>query len=405
MIVTTSNRVIAVPIRSKCFSHIRWVVVVVLGLFVEVIAAQSVPQTIQTQEHAVRVTTLLRGLVHPWSLAFLPDGRLLISERRGTLRIVDKGRLTAQPVAGLPGVVEHGQGGLLDVALHPDYARNGWVYWSYNAGMGGVFGTELARGKLTGTLDAPQMTDVEILFRMQPKSGAGLHFGSRIVFDRQGFLFLTLGDRGDSPGRGAKHRSQLLDDHAGKVIRLHVDGRTPADNPFVKVAGALPEIFSFGHRNMQGAALHPQTGKVWTHEHGPQGGDEINTLIAGANYGWPVITYGANYGLGTKIGEGTAKEGMQQPLLHWTPSIAPSGMTFYSGKNFPNWKGNLFVGALVGRLLMRVVLDGETVLAQERLFEGKLGRIRDVREGPDGNIYVLTDSPEGELIRIEPARP
>jgi glucose/arabinose dehydrogenase len=300
-------------------------------------------------------------------------------------------------------VAEYGQGGLLDVALHPDYAKNGWIYWSYNAGTSGNYGTELARGKLGGARDAPLMTEVQVLFRMAPKSGAGHHFGSRIVFDAQGFLYLTLGDRGDSPDRGAAHRAQQLNDHAGKSIRLHDDGRIPADNPFVKTTGARPEIFSYGHRNLQGAALHPQTGKVWTHEHGPQGGDEINILAPGVNYGWPVITHGANYVFGTKIGEGSAKEGMQPPLLYWVPSIAPSGMAFYSGKKFTKWKGHLFVGALAKQLLMRVELDGEKVVAQERLFEGQLGRIRDVREGPDGNLYLLTDASDGALLQLSPA--
>ncbi len=358
-----------------------------------------------TDDYKARATKVVEGLYHPWGLAFLPDGRMLVTERRGQIRIVDNGKLLPAAIEGIPKVTEHGQGGLLDVALHPKYAENGWIYWSFNAvDDAGLHGTELARGKLAGSKAAPRMTDVQVLFKMRPKYREAYHFGSRIVFDKQGFLYLTLGDRGDSPAKGAAHRSQLLDAHAGKSIRLHDDGRVPVDNPFVKTAGALPEIFTFGNRNMQGGALHPETGRVWTHEHGPQGGDEINILSAGANYGWPVITFGANYGSGTKIGEGVAKEGMLKPIHFWVPSIAPSGMMFYTGKNFPKWKGNLFVGALVKQLLMRVTLDGEKVVAQERLFEGKLGRIRDVREGPDGNIYLLTDSPMGELIRLEPAK-
>ena len=360
---------------------------------------------LDTQEYKVRVTKVVEGLHHPWAIAFLPDGRMLVTERRGALRIFENGKLLSASVDGLTKVTEHGQGGLLDVALHPKYAENGWIYWSYNAtDAAGLHGTELARGKLGGTKEMPRMTDLQVLFKMQPKYAAAVHFGSRIVFDRQGYLYLTLGDRGDSPAKGAAHRAQQLNVHAGKSIRLHDDGRVPADNPFVKTPGALPEIFTFGHRNMQGGTLHPDTGRVWTHEHGPQGGDEINILSAGANYGWPVITYGVNYGIGTKIGEGIEKPGMMQPLLYWVPSIAPSGMAFYSGKNFPKWKGNLFVGSLVKQLLMRVTLDGEKVVAQERLFEGKLGRIRDVREGPDGNLYLLTDSASGELIRLEPVK-
>lgn len=361
-------------------------------------------KTLDTPDYKVRAVNVVEGLVNPWSVAFLPDGRMLITERRGTLRVVDGGKLVAKPVEGIPKATEHGQGGLLDVQPHPKYAQNGWIYWTYNAVENGLHGTELARGKLGGTRDAPQMTDVQVLFKLAPKSGGVVHFGSRIVFDREGYLFVTFGDRGDSPGKGAQQRAQQLGDHAGKSIRLFDDGRVPPDNPFTKTPGAKPEIYTYGNRNMQGAALHPVTGKVWTHEHGPQGGDEINILAPGTNYGWPVITYGVNYGIGTKIGEGTAKDGMAQPLLYWVPSIAPSGMAFYTGDAFPKWKGNLFVGALAGQLLVRITLDGDKVHAQERLFDGKLGRIRDVRQGPDGNLYLLTDSSSAALIRIEPVR-
>jgi glucose/arabinose dehydrogenase len=374
----------------------------VASLLVSVpLAAQSV---FETAVHKVQVTKVVDGLHHPWSMAFLPDGRMLVTERRGTLRVVDAGKLLPAPVEGLPEATAHGQGGLLDVQLHPKYLDNGWIYWTYNATDAGLHGTELARGKLGGTRDKPRMTDVQVLFKLQPKSAAAHHFGSRIVFDRNGFLFVTFGDRGDSPSKGREQRAQKLDDHAGKSIRLHDDGRVPVDNPFVKTPGAQPEIFTLGNRNMQGAALHPVTGKVWAHEHGPQGGDEINILRSGANYGWPVVTFGANYGSGSKIGEGIAQAGMEPPVLHWTPSIAPSGMAFYSGKVFANWKGNLFVGALVKQHLARVVLDGEKVVSQERLFEGKLGRIRDVREGPDGLLYLLTDDSNAALLRIEPTR-
>jgi glucose/arabinose dehydrogenase len=358
----------------------------------------------KTEHYTVRAISVINNLYHPWGLAFLPDGRLIITERRGTMRVVDNGKLVEKPIEGIPTATEHGQGGLMDVVLHPKYAENGWIYWSYNAGKANEFGTELARGKLAGTRESPLMTNVEVLFRMQPKSAARQHFGSRIVFDRQGYLYLTLGDRGDSPDKGAAHRAQQLNDHGGKSIRLHDDGRIPIDNPFVKTPGARAEIFSFGHRNMQGAALHPETGRIWAHEHGPQGGDEVNILTGGANYGWPVITYGANYGTGTKIGEGSSKEGIAAPLHVWIPSIAPSGMAFYTGNNFPKWKGNLFVGALAKQTLARLTLNGEKIVSEERMFDGKLGRIRDVRQGPDGNIYLLTDSREGELIRIEMAK-
>ena len=366
-------------------------------------AAQA-QQVFDTEQYKVRAVTLIKDLYHPWSIAFLPDGRWLISERRGTLRIVENGKLTEKPVAGLPHIAEHGQGGLLDVQLHPKYAENGWIYWTYNDGVPGQYGTEVARGKLGGTKDEPRMTDVQVLFKMNPKYPANYHFGSRIVFDRDGYLYVTFGDRGDATDKGYQQNAQRLDTHAGKSIRLFDDGRVPPDNPFVKTPGAKPEIFTLGNRNMQGATLHPVTGKVWAHEHGPQGGDEVNVLTSGTNYGWPVITYGANYGSGSKIGEGTAKEGMAQPLLHWTPSIAPSGMAFYSGKPFAKWQGNLLVGALAGQMVVRITLDGEKVVAQERMFVGKLGRIRDVRQGPDGLVYLLTDSPVGELIRLEPDR-
>lgn len=350
-------------------------------------------QTYQSQRHDFGVVTLTAGLDHPWGLAFLPDGRMLVTERPGRLRIVGPdGMLDPVAVSGLPPIAAVGQGGLLDVALHPDYRRNGWIYLSYAGPGPGGQGTEVLRARLEGHA----LRDVQVLFRMQPKTSTGFHFGSRLVFDRDQYLYITLGDRGEM------QRAQRLDDHAGSVIRLHDDGRVPVDNPFVNRAGALPEKFTLGNRNMQGAALHPDTGLLWTHEHGPQGGDEINVMRTGANYGWPVITYGVNYGTGTKIGEGTHKPGMAQPLWVWVPSIAPSGMAFYGGDRFPQWRGNLFVGALRGEMLVRLELDGERVLREERLLEGKLGRIRDVRVGPDGLVYLLTDSDKGRLLRLEP---
>lgn len=351
-------------------------------------------QPIRTQEHAIRVVRLTEGLEHPWGLAFLPDGRMLVTERPGRLRIVGKdGRLVAEPVAGLPAITPYGQGGLLDVALHPRFSENGLVYLSYAArGAGGV-GTEVARGRLAGG----RLEDVRVIFRQQPKSGTSVHFGSRLVFDGQGYLFITLGDR------GRMERAQRPDDHAGSVIRLHDDGRVPKDNPFVGRPGWKPEKYTLGNRNIQGAALHPRTGLLWTHEHGPQGGDEINVIRAGANYGWPVITYGVQYGIGTRIGEGTRKPGMEQPIHYWVPSIAPSGMAFYTGDRFPRWRGDLFVGALRDQMLVRLRLDGEKVITEERLLKDVLGRIRDVRSGPDGNLYLLTDEARGVLVRLEPA--
>ena len=349
-------------------------------------------QAIQSAEHAFRVATVVQGLDEPWGLAFLPDGRMLVTEKAGRLRIVHDGKLEPKPVAGLPQVTVHGQGGLMDVALHPRFAENSWVYLSYAArGADGV-GTEVARGKLVGE----RLENVEVIFRQQPKGNTGRHFGSRLVFDRAGYLYITLGDRGEM------ERAQKPGDHAGSVIRLHGDGRVPSDNPFVGKAGWKPEKFTVGNRNMQGAALHPQTGVLWTHEHGPQGGDEINVIRAGVNYGWPVITYGVEYGVGTKIGEGTAKPGMAQPIHYWVPSIAPSGMAFYTGARFPRWKGDLFVGALRGEILVRLRLDGEKVAREERLLRGVVGRIRDVRDGPDGYLYLLTDASNGVIARLEP---
>ena len=357
--------------------------------------AQEGTPIFKSEKHAFRVATLVTGLENPWSIAFLPDGRMLVTERAGRLRLVSHDfKLNPKPIDGLPEVVPQGQGGLFDVVLHPQYAQNGWIYWAYNAPGPGGWGTALARGKLQDH----RMTEVQVLFSMQPKTRSGLHFGGRIVFDQAGLLYLTLGDRGD------KDRAQKLGDHAGSVIRLHDDGRVPANNPFVNRAGALAEKWTLGNRNMQGAALHPQTGELWTHEHGPQGGDEVNVMRSGINYGWPVITYGVNYGLGTKIGEGQVKAGLEQPLHVWVPSIAPSGMAFVSGSQFPQWQGNLLVGALNGQTLVRLTLEGEKVLGQERLLQGR-SRLRDVRMGPDGFVYLLTDEAKGALLRLEPLKP
>ncbi len=366
-------------------------------------AVTGTAQTIQSEKHAFRVVTLTKGLDHPWSIAFLPDGRMLVTEREGRLRIVGRDfRLDPQPVAGLPEIIASGQGGLFDVVLHPQYADNGWIYFSYNApdkdAKAGGWGTAMARGKLAINANEYRMTDVQVLFSMEPKTRAGQHFGGRIVFDRKGYVYLTLGDRGEMS------RAQKPDDHAGSVIRLHDDGRVPADNPFVKRKGAKPEKFTLGNRNMQGAALNPRTGELWTNEHGPQGGDEINVMRSGRNYGWPVITYGVNYGIGTRIGEGNAKAGMEQPLHYWVPSIAPSGMAFYTGDRFPNWKNNLLVGALKDEMLVRLELDGEKIVREERLVKDRIGRIRDVRVGPDGLVYLLTDERNGVVARLEPVK-
>jgi len=368
-------------------------VLTTLLLWLPVAAATAADSRIRTDEHAINVRIVVQGLEHPWGLAFLPDGRMLVTEREGRLRVVRDGKLDLRPVGGLPPIEASGQGGLLDVAVHPRFAENGWIYLSYAArGPGGV-GTEVLRAQLK----QDRLEDVRVIFRMQPKVGGGRHFGSRLVFDRKGLLYVTLGDRGD------QDRAQHLDEHLGKIVRLHDDGRVPEDNPFRARQGAKPEIYSLGNRNVQGAALHPQTGELWAHEHGPQGGDEVNAIRAGANYGWPVITHGRNYGTGTRIGEGTHKSGMAQPLHTWVPSIAPSGMAFYTGDKFPRWRGDLFVGALRDQMLVRLKLDGEKVVKEERMLKGTLGRIRDVRAGPDGFVYLLTDESNGVIARIEPA--
>ncbi|MGA0792444.1 MAG: PQQ-dependent sugar dehydrogenase, partial [Burkholderiaceae bacterium] len=289
-----------------------------------------------------------------------------------------------------------GQGGLLDVAVHPNHRENQFVYLSYSegakAGWLSESGTVLARARL----NANTLSDFKVIFRMKPASRGGRHFGGRIVFARDGTVFLTLGDR------GSEERAQKSNDHAGSVIRLHDDGRIPADNPFVSNKAYLPESFSRGNRNIQGAALHPVTGELWTHEHGPQGGDEINIIRPGRNYGWPTITYGVNYVTGTRIGEGVRKAGLEQPLHVWVPSIAPSGLAFYTGPHFPAWTNSLFLGALRGQALVRLELRDSKVIKEERLLVGEVGRVRDVRQGPDGYLYLLTESSDAGLLRIEP---
>jgi glucose/arabinose dehydrogenase len=352
----------------------------------------NVPGEPITSEQAVfRVVTVADGLEHPWSVAFLPGGDALITERPGRLRIVRGGVLDPEPLAGVPEVYASGQGGLLDVILDPDFASNRLVYLSYAARADGGAGTRVARARLG---DAG-LEDLEVIFAAMV-TGGGRHFGSRLGFDPDGYLFVTLGER------GASERAQDLGSLAGKVVRLHADGSVPAGNPFVGRAGAGPEIYSYGHRNPQGLAVHPETGRVWVEEHGPRGGDEVNLVAAGVNYGWPVITYGRAYS-GGAIGEGSAKEGMAQPVHYWVPSISPSGMAFYQGDAFPQWQGDLLVGALSGELLARLELDGEQVAGEERLLDGVLGRIRDVRVGPDGYVYLLTDHANGALLRLEPA--
>jgi aldose sugar dehydrogenase len=349
----------------------------------------------QTSAQSLRPVTVARGLLNPWGLAFLPDGRMLVTERAGRMRVVAADGTLGAPLAGLPPIVVGGQGGLLDVAVDPKFASNSLVYWSYSEAdpqEPRANSTAVARGRL----DGDRLADVRVIFRQAPKFASGAHFGSRLVFARDGRLFVTLGDR-----FSRRDDAQGLDTHHGKIVRIESDGRVPADNPFVNRAGALPEIWSHGHRNVQGAAIHPATGELWADEHGPQGGDELNVVEAGKNYGWPVITYGVNYVTGTKIGEGTTKAGMEQPLARWVPSIATSGLAFLTSDRYPGWKGSAFIGALKAQLLVRLELDGRKVVREERLLEDFGERIRDVRQGPDGWLYLLTDSTNGRIVRLE----
>lgn len=349
----------------------------------------------ESREETFRLETLAEGLAHPWGLAHLPDGGILITERPGRLRLYKDGQLQDEAISGMPEVVARGQGGLLDVALHPGFADNGLVYLSYaGAGAGGA-NTEVARARFDGAA----LHDLEVIFRAEPKVGGGNHFGSRLLFAGDGTLYVSLGDR-----YSHRREAQSLANHLGTVVRLNDDGSVPPDNPFVGRDGARPEIFSYGHRNVQGLALHPETGEVWAHEHGPQGGDEVNVLKPGANYGWPAITYGIDYS-GAIISDKQKAPGMEQPVVFWVPSIAPSGMAFYDGDAFPAWRGDLFVGALAHLHLRRLELDGAEVIGQEELLAPLSARIRAVTTGPDGLLYVLTDSADGKLLRLSPAAP
>ena len=352
--------------------------------------------------HDYRVVPVASGLQNPWGIAFLPGGDILITERSGRLRIVREGRLLPDAVPGVPEVLAQGQGGLLDVQPHPDFATNRLIYITYSKPYTDLEGARTVL--IRGTFQDDALTNIEELFSAQAV-GRG-HYGSRIAFDGNGYVFITAGDR-QAPSRGDlyAHPAQDLSNHHGVVVRLHDDGRIPADNPFVGTAGALGEIWSYGHRNPQGLAFHPMTGDLWANEHGPQGGDELNVVLPGRNYGWPVIGYGVNYGSGTTIHEGTLKEGMESPKHFWVPSIATSGLMIYTGDKFPAWRGNIFVGGLGGEQLSRLTVDGQTVLNEETLFQ-RMGRIRDVRQGPDGYIYLAIEDRRGEptgVVRLEPA--
>ena len=356
---------------------------------------------------AFDVVTVAEGLVNPWSLAFLPGGKMLVTERPGRLRVLSADGKLSAPVTGLPAVDARGQGGLLDVALDPAFAKNNLIYWSYSEpkeGQPGVNNTAVARGKFVDDAAAPRVDEMQVIYHQRPSLNSPLHFGSRLVFGRDGTLFVTQGDRSITEGR---MQSQTLSSGLGKVVRINSDGSIPKDNPFVGKEGVLPEIWSFGHRNIQSAALHPTTGELWEVEHGTRGGDEINIARKGKDYGWPTIAYGIEYRGGAITGGITQQAGMEQPLYYFDPIIGPSGMAFYPGALFPAWKGNLFIGGHGTNDLVRLVLDGEKVIGEERLLKDlqpKPERIRDVRVGPDGALYVVTDSATARIIKLVPKK-
>jgi glucose/arabinose dehydrogenase len=369
-------------------------IMTILGLASVLLTTQAAEYS--SEQGTLQVTQLVGGLEHPWSMAFLPDGEsVLVTERPGRLRVATLQGGLSEPISGVPAVYARGQGGLLDVLLSPDFAEDRLVYLSYaEAGDAGYAGTAVGRAKLS--LDNRQLQGFEVIFRQLPKLSSGVHFGSRLVFDHEGFLFIALGENNQ------RSTAQDLDKLQGKVVRLHPDGTVPRDNPFVGQAGVRPEIWSYGHRNQQGAALNPWTGQLWTHEHGPRGGDEINIPLAGKNYGWPLATHGVNYSfLPIPEAQGKAVAGTESPHHVWAKSPAISGMAFYDGERFAAWRGNLFIGALVGRALIRLELRGDQVVHEERLLEPLDVRIRDVRQGPDGYLYVLTDAAKGQLLRLD----
>jgi glucose/arabinose dehydrogenase len=352
---------------------------------------------------AFDVVTVTEGLVNPWGLAFLPDGKMLVTEKPGRLRVVSAdGKQTSEPVAGLPAVDARGQGGLLDIALDPAFQKNQLIYWSYAEPRdGGMNNTAVARGRFVDGA-APKVENVQVIYHQAPSLESPLHFGGRLVFNRDGTLFITQGDRSIIPGR---MQSQKMDSLIGKLVRLNADGSIPKDNPFVGKDGVRPEIWSFGHRNIQAAALNPATGELWEVEHGTRGGDEVNIARKGKDYGWPTIAYGIEYQGGTITGGIQQQQGMEQPVYYWDPNIAPSGMVFYTGKLFPAWQNSLFIGGLGSTNLVRLTVKGDKVVGEERLLQDlqpQRERFRDVRQGPDGAIYLLTDSPKGRILKLVP---
>jgi glucose/arabinose dehydrogenase len=365
------------------------VLIVAAAAMLSAAPGNAQPRVIETETGSVHVETVASGLMHPWAMAFLPDGRMLVTERPGNLRVLDSDYTLSEPLSGVPEVFAERQGGLLDVAVDPDFASNRRVYLTFSEPGEGGASTAVARGEL----GEGRLENVEIIFRQEPKVGGGAHFGSRLVFRGDGTLFVTLGERFQF------EPAQDLSNHLGTIVRINPDGSVPDDNPFAGDDAARPEIWSYGHRNVQGAALHPETGELWAHEHGPRGGDEVNIPRAGENHGWPVVSWADHYD-GTPIPRPPSRPQFADAVHHWETAVAPSGMTFYTGEIFPDWRGNLLLGGLVAQALIRLSLDGQDVTNEERIELG--ARVRDVRQGPDGAVYVMTDEADGRILRLSP---
>ncbi len=381
------------PIKSRFFIAIASAVLLISTVLL--LSSKKITKE-KISKIDFNVETVVTGLTMPWATAFLPNGDMLVTERAGKLRLVKDGKLDPVEITGLPKIFYRGQGGLLDVVLHPDYAKNGWIYLSYSSpkaegeeGEDNGANTALMRAKLKDHT----LTDVQIIFKALPNIRSTPHFGGRIVFDKKGYVFLSLGER------GKQDAAQELSKDQGKVVRLHEDGKIPSDNPFVNTPGAKPEIWSYGHRNPQGMVMHPSTGVIWEHEHGPQGGDELNIVEKGKNYGWPLITFGIGYD-NSIISKDTARAGLEQPVTYWKPSIAPCGMDFITSDKYKGWKGDLLVGSLKFNYIQHLVVRGNKVVSREIILE-KIGRVRDIRQAPDGFIYVVVED-KGSIVRVRP---
>lgn len=388
---TTKNWLIGMPLALAAIS-VGYVAVFGLGSLAN--PGPKLPGA-SIAESKLKIVTVADGLENPWGMAFLPDGRIVVTEKSGRLRIVDKRGRVSRAINGIPKVSSDAQGGLLGIAVDPNFSKNQRIYISFSEpseDKPGVNGTAVLRGKLQGAM----LSQTKVIWRQSPKWESDYHFGSRLVFDREGYLFVTTGERYS----GMKD-AQKLNNTLGKIVRITTDGAPAPGNPYVGDDTGMDEIYSYGHRNIQGAALHPETGMLWAHEHGPRGGDEVNIIRPGLNYGWPEITYGIDYDM-TKISDYQAKPGMAQPLHYWVPSIAPSGMTFYTGDRYQGWKGSILVGSLAHMRLVRLTPDGEAIAEETQMLSDLEERIRDVIEGPDGYVYILTDSEEGRVLRLEP---